>query len=198
LKGSDVELCYCDQDRHGPKGRTTDELEKRSRFEELLAGLSATFINLPAGEVDSRIEEGLGKLGQALEMDLGTLLLLDPETGALRVTHEWALEVSAPGRGFRGTKVEDRFPWLAEKLQAGRPVLISQLADFPPQATSERQACEELGICSVLWVPIHLKHSLRGFVAFNTLHQETVWSAEIVQRLQLEFRTPAFDFRTLT
>src|SRR5262249_23100981 len=45
----------------------------RLPFETLLAGLSATFINLSAGEVDSQIESALQRLVEFLEVDRGGL-----------------------------------------------------------------------------------------------------------------------------
>src|SRR4051794_11212637 len=45
----------------------------RQSFEDLLAGLSATFVNLPADEVDSQIEAALMRLVKFLGTDRGGL-----------------------------------------------------------------------------------------------------------------------------
>src|SRR4051812_18871965 len=54
-------------------------VQDRLRFETLLAELSATFANLPPGQVDSRIESSLQRLVGFLGVDRGGLaeLLVD-------------------------------------------------------------------------------------------------------------------------
>src|SRR5262245_60760546 len=44
-------------------------VEERLRFETLLADLSATFVNLPPGEVDTQIDSALGRLVEFLGVD---------------------------------------------------------------------------------------------------------------------------------
>jgi len=45
----------------------------RLEFETLIADLSSRFINLAPVEVDREIEDALGRVCQALELDYGTL-----------------------------------------------------------------------------------------------------------------------------
>ena len=54
-------------------------VHERLRFETLLAELSATFVNLPASQVDSQIESALRRLVEFLDVDRGGLaeLLVD-------------------------------------------------------------------------------------------------------------------------
>jgi transcriptional regulator with GAF, ATPase, and Fis domain len=162
------------------------ELQRRLEFEGLLAELSATFVNLSPDEVNSRIEAGLGYLGRNLAMDLGTLLQLDPDMDAFRVTHEWRGDDEQDPTEFLGMAIgEDNFPWLASQLPQGRPILISRLGDFPSAASIEREACEQIGVRSVIWVPYEVSSASRGFLAFNTTRAETAWSDNLVQRLRL-------------
>jgi hypothetical protein len=48
-------------------------VQERLRFETLLAELSATFVNVPAGQVDSQIESALQRLVLFLGIDRGAL-----------------------------------------------------------------------------------------------------------------------------
>src|SRR5947209_198647 len=48
-------------------------VRERVQFETLLADLSATFVNLPASEVDSQIVWALRRLVEFLELDRGSL-----------------------------------------------------------------------------------------------------------------------------
>ncbi|TMQ33283.1 MAG: hypothetical protein E6K70_13915, partial [Planctomycetota bacterium] len=50
-----------------------ERLDERLRFESLLSRLSATFINLPADEVDSQIERGLQQIVEFLGIERSSL-----------------------------------------------------------------------------------------------------------------------------
>ena len=76
-------------------------------------------------------------------------------------------------------------PWLAEQLATGQVIAISRPEELPAEAVREREAFERFGLTSVLWVPIQVQGALRGFLAFNSVGTERLWSESIVQRLQL-------------
>ena len=159
------------------------ELAQRIRFDNALSKLSALFINLPPGEVDRAIEKGVAELSQALGLDGGGLLQLDADGSRFRMTHEWrreGIEIT-----LEGEVIDDRYPWLAERLRAGRPVLISRLDLWPPAAAASRADCEALDIRSAAYVPFSLEGSVAGCVALDTIGRETGWSDELVLRLRL-------------
>src|SRR4051794_3663867 len=70
-----------------------DLLQERLLFESLLARLSATFIHLPAEDVDGRIEQALQQLVSFLRLDRSTLAQFSEDGTKLVVTHSY----SAPG-----------------------------------------------------------------------------------------------------
>ena len=60
-------------------------------FETLLAELSATFVNLPAGQVDSQIVSALQRLVVFLGLDRGGLAELLVDKKQLVITHSYHL-----------------------------------------------------------------------------------------------------------
>src|SRR5437588_4017106 len=62
-------------------------LDERVRFESLLSRLSATFINLPAEEVDTQIERGLQQIVDFLGIERSSLAQFSEDGGDLLVTH---------------------------------------------------------------------------------------------------------------
>lgn len=85
--------------------RTQRELEKQTRVQEILAELSATYINLPLDKVDATIEQSIATLGAFIGADRFFIFAYDFERGRARNTFEWISE--------------------------GTPALIGQLTDFP-------------------------------------------------------------------
>jgi formate hydrogenlyase transcriptional activator len=69
------------------------ELEKRLRFETLLAETSARFVNVPAGEVDREIEDAQSRICESLDIDiLAVWQLSNEDPVALTATHYYSVQ----------------------------------------------------------------------------------------------------------
>ena len=64
-----------------------EALKDRLRFERLLSGLSARFVNMPPDRVDSEIEDGLRQILEFGHVDRCALLRLLPDKSTYRITH---------------------------------------------------------------------------------------------------------------
>src|SRR3981081_2738280 len=87
LEGEEIEAVR--QDEEVP--RLVELLNERLRFESLLARLSATFIHLPAEEVDSQIERGLQQIVEFLQIERSSLAQFSAERKQLHFTHSYAV-----------------------------------------------------------------------------------------------------------
>ena len=79
---------------------------------------------------------------ETLDMDLGTVLLFDPEAGSYRVDYQWRGKAFEQDPGFLGLYVDQAFAWLQQRLEAREPFLISRSDDWPDAAKAERRTCE--------------------------------------------------------
>jgi len=162
--------------------RARREIVKLRRFERAIGKVSTAFVNLSPEKVDDKIETGLGVVAQAIGADLMTLLQPHGLAG-FRTTHEWTTE-EFTGIGFKGTEVAEVFPWLADQLRQNKTVAVSQLSEFPEEATKERNAMEQAGHNSVIFVPFEVRGALAGYVTINKVGP-TTWSKELVSQLRL-------------
>ena len=64
--------------------RAEQALEERLRFEQLLADLSATFVNQPPDQIDGMIDDSLKRLLEMLGHDRSSLAQVQPKTGGTR------------------------------------------------------------------------------------------------------------------
>src|SRR5262245_55874892 len=85
-------------------------VRERLRCEDLLAELSATFVNLPAAEVDSQIESALGRLVVFLELDRGGLAQLPPGQNQLVITQSYHVPGVPPHSRMI---LDEQLPWYA-------------------------------------------------------------------------------------
>ena len=165
--------------------RAEMEAARLRRFERIVAGVSSSFVHLPPERVDEEIGRSLGRICDCVDADLSTLLQWnDPERSTMAVSHEWDAD-SIDGPYFRGVVLSDEYPWLAARLSEAKPLLISNLGDFPAEAAIERATCERIGIQSIVWAPFVAAHGLQGYVALSTVNRPGPWLEGVVPQLGL-------------
>jgi formate hydrogenlyase transcriptional activator len=163
--------------------RAQRTLGNRLRFEALLAELSASFVNLPAGEVDREVEKWLERLTKFLGVDCSSLIEYSQDGTILAITHSHTAPwVQPTAELFLNT----RFPWFAERLMSGIPLALSCLPDdLPATARPERDYILQSGIKSNLVIPLTIGKSRNCALGFGSVRVARQWPAELVSRLQL-------------
>jgi transcriptional regulator with GAF, ATPase, and Fis domain len=162
-----------------------NELQRTRGFAEVVSGIAARFVNRPASRIDAEVEVALGRLAEHLDVDVITLTQwTDSSRTSWIVSHEWGSDATGEPH-FRGTVIAAEFAWLSNRLKEPRPLVISSLDDFPPQAAVERAMCEQIGIESMLAVPYEAEGTVGGHVFLNTIRRGRSWSDRIVPQLRL-------------
>jgi two-component system, NarL family, sensor kinase len=158
-------------------------IQERLSFEPLLAELSATFVNLPANQVDSQIESALERLVVFLDVERGGLaeVLVNPKQ--LVITHSYH-EPGVPR--LPRTILNEQLPWYAKTIQKGEVFRVSKLPDdLPAEAVLEREYCSKVGLKSHVMVPLKVMDAVVGAIGFGSFHSNRHWPDDLVQRLRL-------------
>ncbi len=161
-----------------------DMLNERLRFETLLARLSATFINLPADEVDDQIERGLQQIVEFLGIERSGLWQFSEDGSQLLVTHSYAVSGVAPTERLDMAKI---WPWYTEQMRQGRMLRYVRLPEEgPPEAVHEiAHILKAGGPRSHLAIPLKVGKTVLGGIGFGTFGKEYDWPDDIVRSLQL-------------
>jgi signal transduction histidine kinase len=158
-------------------------VQERLRFEALLAELSATFVNLPASQVDAQIESALQRLVVFLGIDRGGLAEVLVDQQQLVITHLYHVPGVPP---LPRIIVNEQLPWYAKTIRQGEVLRLSGLPDdLPPEATLEREYCLQVGLKSHLMIPLKVMGSVVGAIGFGSFRRSHDWPDDLVQRLRL-------------
>jgi len=155
-----------------------NDYEGSLRFEKLLAEASATFVNLPASDVDTNIEEVLGQFGSFLGVDRIDLMGFRRNIKGSRL-HSWA---AANLERHPETIVTRDYPWLAKKVLSMETLLWNDSEDIP--STKDRKSLEALGIQAGLVIPFGIEGKFTYALAFGH-HSKRSWPEGLVQRFRL-------------
>jgi signal transduction histidine kinase len=149
-----------------------------NHFETFLANLSATFVNVPAAEVDSQIELGLKQIVEFLDLDRSGFGELSAE--GMVITHSYQVPGIPPAPRVI---LETQFPYYGKKIQQGEVFRLPE--DLPPEAVREWEFAQKSGIKSNLTIPLKVTGSVVGGIGFASFRAAREWPAELVQRLRL-------------
>jgi len=155
------------------------ELEGRLRFETLLAEISADFINLPASQVDSKIEDAQRHMCELLDLDRSALWQVsEKKTGNLVLTH------IHPPPGIPRSEwpdARDIFPWTLQNVLSGKIVIVSKMSDLPPEAGRDRESFDRWNTKASVVVPLSIGGETAGALSFSCLREERDWPETVVK-----------------
>ena len=159
--------------------RIEEALTEQLRFETLLVELSATFINLPANQVDGQIKEAQKRICEALGLDRSTLGQL--LAARFTITHSWTREGFDPPPRIS----QEDVPWVIRTLMGGQRVSFVRIDDLPKEAEKDKESLRRIGQKSNLIFPLSAGGKVFGALAFGTLREECEWLAPLIERLGL-------------
>jgi signal transduction histidine kinase len=160
-------------------------LGERLRFEQLLSGLSARFVNMPSDRVDSEIEYGLRQILEFFQVDHCALIRTLPGKASYQITHI-ASSDDVPPVPVGVELPRSIYPWAYEKLtEKNEVVSVSTLDDLPAEANVDRQTCIEWGIRSYVNIPILIGESVDHIIHVSSVKSKRIWPEELFPRLRL-------------
>ena len=162
--------------------RVQEQLAERLRFEAMLAGLSARFVNLPAERVDAEIKSVLASIGQGLNVDRVSVFALARRDQKLQLIHSHeAAEIVAPPSEVHFEQI----PWITQQLLTGEMLTLSDAADLPGEAEADRNFLNSQGSLSLLVIPLSSGKKTLGALTLSMLRQRKTWPPELLRQCRL-------------
>jgi len=162
-----------------------DQVNFRAEFERLILMTSTKLINISSNEFDKAINETLKQIGKFSGVDRSYIFLFSEDDKTMDNTHEWCAKgiVSQIGR-LKGLPIEC-FSWSLSQMRRGEILHIPHVKDLPSEAQPEREEFEKEGIQSVICVPIVRIEKMVGFIGFDSVKNEKVWTEDSIMLLRL-------------
>jgi PAS domain S-box-containing protein len=162
--------------------RAQEELAKRLRFEEMLAALSARFVNLPPDQVDTEIKAVLESIGKGLNADRVSIYEISEEDQKMRLAHSHKTDaIAAPPSEIQFEQI----PWITQKLLNGEMLALSGPENLPTEAGADRGFLGAQGTISFVVAPLASGGKTLGALALSTLTQRKTWAQEILRQCRL-------------
>ncbi|MBM4141108.1 MAG: PAS domain S-box protein [Nitrospira sp.] len=160
-------------------------LQSRAEFEKLITSFSTKFINLSSHEIDSGILHALQTIGKFIGADRSYIFLFDENEDKMISKYEWCAEGIKPHvQTLQGMSVEE-FLWLIVKINRFENIHIPSVADLFPEGSVEKEILQSQSIQSLIAVPMVSGNFLIGFLEFDSVKMEKIWSTDIITLLRI-------------
>ena len=162
---------------------STTGIEQPELFDQQLAELSATFVSLPADQVEGHLDWALGMLLEALGLDRVSITELSPDGQRLDVTHSRSSPHAPP---LTRTDLASTMSWYTAQIRSGNTVRFTSAVDeLPSEAVAEREYCARLGLRSQITFPFMVGDRVIGGIGFASFRREVQWTPRIVRSLRM-------------
>jgi transcriptional regulator with GAF, ATPase, and Fis domain len=156
----------------------------RIGFETLISDMSAMLMAISTEQVEPAIDDALERVRTFFRADRCGVLTVSDDQQIINV-----LQASyAPGVSQVSADIElgALFPWTRRKLLVDRiTVVVSRMADLPPEAAVDRANWGSMAAQSTLVVPLHLGQVVTHLMVLQTVSEERIWTIDYTPRLRV-------------
>lgn len=133
-----------------------------------VVGVLDDLLGAPLSEADAAIDAALARMGAVTRTDRVYVFRLRPDGAFIDNTHEWCAPGIEPARDMLQDIPADMIDHWRADFDAGREVLIADVAGMPDEAP-EKAILLEQGIRSLVTVPMIQDGAFQGFVGLDAV-----------------------------
>lgn len=162
--------------------QTKKALSKRT-FESFLEGLSSELVNISLESIDTTIKSTLKKIVEFFDADRCHLGELLPEESKIVVPYFY----TCPGLNIPQTTYvgENYLPFVYEQIRNDKLLAFSRSSELPKQAKHDRVVIDDLGIKSLLVIPLEIDMNVRFAFSLATVVKHRQWSDDTIRQIRI-------------
>ena len=143
------------------------ELNKNRTFESMLGELSAELVNLSIETIDAAIESSLKKMVEFFDADRCHLGEFLADQAKVVVPYFYSRSgINLPQTTSVG---EGYLPFVYEQIRENKLLAIAKSSELPKQASQDRSVIDNMGIKSLLVIPLKIDKEVRFALSLATV-----------------------------
>lgn len=157
-------------------------LQRRLDGEKLISTISNQFVNLPRADIEQGITAALERVARFIQVDYAGLHRRAEDRLVLLQTYCSQSIADLPAQLHQDIPL-DAAAWLGERLQRLETISVSRLAELPAGTLPAQAALQQLGLQSLIAIPLAHTGSLFGLLSFAST-REQCWSEDDIYVLK--------------
>ena len=166
------------------RNRLDRQMLRLAAIQRELMHLATDFVNVPLERQDATINESLAIMGHLIDADRAYLFAYDFGAGIICNTHEWCRPGIPPEIGNLQAVPTAMVPEWVETHTHGNLLSIPSVAALPADSNL-RAVLEPQGIRSLVTLPLMQGGDCLGFVGFDAVRGERIWTKEEIDILRV-------------
>ena len=152
-------------------------------FESLLGELSANLVNLPLESGDDAIEASMKKLVDFFDVDRCHLGTLSEDQSEIVVSYFY----TCPNLNIPKTSgiSEGHLPYFYNQIRNNNLVVYTKSSELPKQASQDRKVIDNIGIKSLLIVPLEINAKFQNVLSLSTVSNYYQWSEQTIRQTKI-------------
>jgi diguanylate cyclase (GGDEF)-like protein len=168
----------------------TRELDQLLSFQQLIAGISTRFINIPLHDIDQATDMALGEIGRFMQVERCYLISF-ADNWLVETVHEWcASGIQPTTHTLRGQSMLQR-QWACQQLQNFGLLSLDALTDLPESASTERAELQAHQVQSLFMLRIDHMGRPVGMFGCDMISRQRRWQGKEQQQARLVGETLA-------
>ena len=161
----------------------TEEIVSNFSFENLLGELSAELVNLPLESIDAAIESSLKKLVEFFDADRCHMGEFLPDQAKVVVPYFY----SRPGLNIpQTTNLGAHYlSFIYDQIRENKLLAFSKTSELPKQASQDRTVFDNMGIKSLLVIPLKIDDEVRFALSLSTVVKHRQWNEEAIRQTKI-------------
>lgn len=158
---------------------------KRIQQQQLLLDISNKFTKVFYRDVDNLINETLAQIGEFDGNDRSYIMQFSKDQKFMSNTHEWCRPGIVANIDILQNIPTSPMKWAMSKLLNFEFIYMPSVRNLPDEAQAEKEMFLSHQIQSVIVVPIEWENKLIGFMGYDSVRSEKIWSGESISTLTI-------------
>lgn len=160
-------------------------LHFRIKYENLIAVLSKSFINLDLNNIDNGINRALETIGKFTFSDRSYIFMFNKNITLAKNTYGWCrVDIEPQIENFKELKVK-KIPWFMDKINNMETVNIPDVKKLKPEAEKEKRMLQLCNVKSTIAVPMLYSGTLIGYIGLDTVREKKNWTGDDIKLLKI-------------
>ncbi|WP_164997738.1 PAS domain S-box protein [Methanolobus psychrotolerans] len=165
--------------------KAEEELQFQFRFQKMVSGISAGFVNLVNKELEPVVDEALKTCGELFGVDRAYIFLFSENEGKMGITNEWCAKGIEPLKNRNYDFSRSKFPWFEKCIKRTGHIHVPDAEKLPQDADAERKELGLQSVKSLLSIAMTKDGKFIGLMGFDTLEKKNVWTEEQISLLKV-------------
>ncbi len=152
-------------------------------FESLLGEMSANLVSISLESIDDAIDASIKKLVDYFNVDRCHLGSLSEDQSEIVVSYFYA----RPDLNIPQTSgiSKDYLPFVYTQIRENKLVTFTKSAELPKQASQDRKVIDNIGIKSLLIVPLEINAKVQNALSLSTVSNYYQWNEETIRQTKI-------------